>query len=177
MVATCECIKTCGLPVGHTHCASCSDLVNFVRVQPFKSSKLARHIVGPAHFNYIYTATHAITSELGSCSRHARLHRCTGGYATSLADEVRTRRPSCLLLQALWRAGCQPAWRCSSLLASYAFPLSPLFLTFSALFGSQLSGMGGGGIFTTASIITSDMYTMRERSMTQGIAAVFNGVS
>ncbi|QRV88912.1 major facilitator superfamily transporter [Ceratobasidium sp. AG-Ba] len=38
-----------------------------------------------------------------------------------------------------------------------------------------LSGMGGGGIFTTASIITSDMYTMRERSMTQGFAAVFNG--
>ncbi|KAG9123308.1 hypothetical protein FRC07_015125, partial [Ceratobasidium sp. 392] len=41
--------------------------------------------------------------------------------------------------------------------------------------GSQLSGMGGGGIFTTASIITSDMYTMRERSMTQGIASLFNG--
>lgn len=39
-----------------------------------------------------------------------------------------------------------------------------------------LSGMGGGGIFTTASIITSDMYTMRERSMTQGFAAIFNGV-
>lgn len=38
-----------------------------------------------------------------------------------------------------------------------------------------LSGMGGGGIFTTASIITSDMYTMRERSMTQGFAAIFNG--
>ncbi|KAG9093972.1 hypothetical protein FRC06_011293, partial [Ceratobasidium sp. 370] len=38
-----------------------------------------------------------------------------------------------------------------------------------------LSGMGGGGIFTTASIITSDMYTMRERSMTQGIASLFNG--
>ncbi|KAB5594833.1 MFS transporter [Ceratobasidium theobromae] len=38
-----------------------------------------------------------------------------------------------------------------------------------------LSGMGGGGIFTTASIITSDMYSMRERSITQGIAAIFNG--
>ncbi|KAJ1306850.1 hypothetical protein OPQ81_007835 [Rhizoctonia solani] len=38
-----------------------------------------------------------------------------------------------------------------------------------------LSGMGGGGIFTTASIITSDMYTVRERSMTQGIASLFNG--
>ncbi|CAE6529005.1 unnamed protein product [Rhizoctonia solani] len=38
-----------------------------------------------------------------------------------------------------------------------------------------LSGMGGGGIFTTASIITSDMYTMRERGMTQGIASLFNG--
>ncbi|KAB5595004.1 MFS transporter [Ceratobasidium theobromae] len=38
-----------------------------------------------------------------------------------------------------------------------------------------LSGMGGGGIFTTASIIASDMYSMRERSMTQGIAAIFNG--
>ncbi|CEL61791.1 Vacuolar membrane amino acid uptake transporter fnx2 OS=Schizosaccharomyces pombe (strain 972 / ATCC 24843) GN=fnx2 PE=3 SV=1 [Rhizoctonia solani AG-1 IB] len=38
-----------------------------------------------------------------------------------------------------------------------------------------LSGMGSGGIFTTASIITSDMYTIRERSMTQGIASLFNG--
>ncbi|CAE6399759.1 unnamed protein product [Rhizoctonia solani] len=38
-----------------------------------------------------------------------------------------------------------------------------------------LSGMGGGGIFTTASIITSDMYTMRQRGMTQGIASLFNG--
>ncbi|KAH7335239.1 MFS general substrate transporter [Rhizoctonia solani] len=38
-----------------------------------------------------------------------------------------------------------------------------------------LAGMGGGGIFTTASIITSDMYTMRERGMTQGIASLFNG--
>ncbi|KIJ25279.1 hypothetical protein M422DRAFT_237141 [Sphaerobolus stellatus SS14] len=36
-------------------------------------------------------------------------------------------------------------------------------------------GIGGGGIFTTATIITSDMYTLRERSMTQGIAAIFNG--
>ncbi|ELU43578.1 vacuolar amino acid permease [Rhizoctonia solani AG-1 IA] len=38
-----------------------------------------------------------------------------------------------------------------------------------------LSGMGSGGIFTTASIITSDMYTIRERSLTQGIASLFNG--
>ncbi|KAM5542022.1 hypothetical protein V8D89_004332 [Ganoderma adspersum] len=39
-----------------------------------------------------------------------------------------------------------------------------------------LGGLGGGGIFTTATIITSDMYTLRNRGLTQGVAAVFNSM-
>ncbi|PPR05145.1 hypothetical protein CVT26_012231 [Gymnopilus dilepis] len=38
------------------------------------------------------------------------------------------------------------------------------------------SGIGGGGVFTTSSIIVSDMYSMRSRGLTQGIASVFNGL-
>ncbi|CAL1703142.1 unnamed protein product [Somion occarium] len=37
-----------------------------------------------------------------------------------------------------------------------------------------LGGIGGGGIMTTATIITSDMYSLRSRGLTQGVAAVFN---
>ncbi|ETW85103.1 major facilitator superfamily, partial [Heterobasidion irregulare TC 32-1] len=39
-----------------------------------------------------------------------------------------------------------------------------------------LGGLGGGGIYTTATIITSDMYSMRSRGLTQGVASVFNGL-
>ncbi|PFH53531.1 hypothetical protein AMATHDRAFT_1185 [Amanita thiersii Skay4041] len=39
-----------------------------------------------------------------------------------------------------------------------------------------LSGIGGGGLFTISSIVVSDMYTMRERGLAQGIASVFNGL-
>ncbi|KAA1475860.1 MFS general substrate transporter [Dentipellis sp. KUC8613] len=39
-----------------------------------------------------------------------------------------------------------------------------------------LGGLGGGGVYTTSSIITSDMYSMRSRGLTQGIASVFNGL-
>ncbi|KAF8507617.1 major facilitator superfamily domain-containing protein [Gautieria morchelliformis] len=38
-----------------------------------------------------------------------------------------------------------------------------------------LSGIGGGGIFTTATVITSDMYNLRDRSLAQGISSIFNG--
>lgn len=38
-----------------------------------------------------------------------------------------------------------------------------------------VAGCGGGGLFTTASIITSDLYDMRTRSLTQGIANLFSG--
>ncbi|GJJ11782.1 hypothetical protein Clacol_006020 [Clathrus columnatus] len=38
-----------------------------------------------------------------------------------------------------------------------------------------LAGMGGGGIFTTAAVITSDMYSLRDRSLAQGMSSVFNG--
>ncbi|KAI0823832.1 vacuolar amino acid permease [Trametes gibbosa] len=37
-----------------------------------------------------------------------------------------------------------------------------------------LGGLGGGGTFTTATIITSDMYSLRNRGLTQGVAAVFS---
>ncbi|KAG6909881.1 hypothetical protein DXG01_014690 [Tephrocybe rancida] len=40
----------------------------------------------------------------------------------------------------------------------------------------QLSGIGGGGLFTVGSIIVSDMYDMRTRGLAQGIASVFNGL-
>ncbi|OJA19157.1 hypothetical protein AZE42_05381 [Rhizopogon vesiculosus] len=39
-----------------------------------------------------------------------------------------------------------------------------------------LSGMGGGGINTTSTITTSDMYTIRSRGLTQGVASLFNGL-
>ncbi|KAI0806672.1 MFS general substrate transporter [Fomes fomentarius] len=39
-----------------------------------------------------------------------------------------------------------------------------------------LAGIGGGGLFTTATIITSDMYSLRKRGLTQGVAAVFNSM-
>ncbi|KAF7298294.1 Vacuolar amino acid permease [Mycena kentingensis (nom. inval.)] len=39
-----------------------------------------------------------------------------------------------------------------------------------------IAGMGGGGIFTTASIIVSDMYTLRDRGLVQGAASCFNGL-
>ncbi|KLO19602.1 MFS general substrate transporter [Schizopora paradoxa] len=39
-----------------------------------------------------------------------------------------------------------------------------------------LSGLGGGGIFTTCTIITSDMYSIRARGLTQGVANIFNGL-
>ncbi|KAF8505116.1 MFS general substrate transporter [Hysterangium stoloniferum] len=38
-----------------------------------------------------------------------------------------------------------------------------------------LSGIGGGGIMTTASIIMSDMFSMRDRGLAQGIASIFSG--
>ncbi|KAH8100375.1 MFS general substrate transporter [Cristinia sonorae] len=39
-----------------------------------------------------------------------------------------------------------------------------------------LSGIGGGGIMTTATIIMSDMYSLRSRGLTQGVGAVFNSL-
>jgi MFS family permease len=40
----------------------------------------------------------------------------------------------------------------------------------------KLSGIGGGGVFTTATVITSDMYSLRDRSLMQGFSSLFNGV-
>ncbi|KAF9445772.1 MFS general substrate transporter [Macrolepiota fuliginosa MF-IS2] len=39
-----------------------------------------------------------------------------------------------------------------------------------------LAGMGGGGLFTTSSIVVSDMYSIRSRGLAQGVASVFNGL-
>lgn len=39
-----------------------------------------------------------------------------------------------------------------------------------------LAGMGGGGLFTTSSIIVGDMYSMRSRGLTQGVQSIFNGL-
>ncbi|KIM52409.1 hypothetical protein SCLCIDRAFT_1223761 [Scleroderma citrinum Foug A] len=39
-----------------------------------------------------------------------------------------------------------------------------------------LAGMGGGGVFTTSSIITSDMYDMRSRGLAQGVSSLFTGL-
>ncbi|KAL0953019.1 hypothetical protein HGRIS_007222 [Hohenbuehelia grisea] len=39
-----------------------------------------------------------------------------------------------------------------------------------------IAGIGGGGIFTTSSIVISDMYSMRSRGLAQGVASVFNGL-
>ncbi|KAG8985640.1 hypothetical protein FRB90_004561, partial [Tulasnella sp. 427] len=39
-----------------------------------------------------------------------------------------------------------------------------------------VAGLGGGGTFTTASICVSDLYSMRDRSLTQGYANIFVGL-
>ncbi|KAJ7061516.1 MFS general substrate transporter [Mycena amicta] len=39
-----------------------------------------------------------------------------------------------------------------------------------------LAGIGGGGLFTTSTIIVSDMYTLRDRGLIQGLASCFNGL-
>ncbi|KAH7890122.1 major facilitator superfamily domain-containing protein [Phlebopus sp. FC_14] len=39
-----------------------------------------------------------------------------------------------------------------------------------------LSGMGGGGVFMTCTIITSDMYSLRSRGLAQGFSNLFNGL-
>ncbi|KAI6111388.1 major facilitator superfamily domain-containing protein [Pisolithus sp. B1] len=39
-----------------------------------------------------------------------------------------------------------------------------------------LSGVGGGGIMTTTTIIMSDMYSMRSRGLAQGFSSLFSGL-
>ncbi|KAJ7184647.1 MFS general substrate transporter [Mycena filopes] len=39
-----------------------------------------------------------------------------------------------------------------------------------------IAGIGGGGLFTTSTIIFSDMYTLRDRGLIQGLASCFNGL-
>ncbi|KAF8891099.1 major facilitator superfamily domain-containing protein [Gymnopilus junonius] len=39
-----------------------------------------------------------------------------------------------------------------------------------------ISGMGGGGVFTTSSIITSDMYNLRSRGFVQSLGGIFYGL-
>ncbi|KAJ7232027.1 vacuolar amino acid permease [Mycena haematopus] len=44
------------------------------------------------------------------------------------------------------------------------------------IFARFIAGIGGGGLFTTSSIIVSDMYTLRDRGLIQGFASCFNGL-
>ncbi|KAF6758549.1 multidrug resistance protein [Ephemerocybe angulata] len=44
------------------------------------------------------------------------------------------------------------------------------------IFARFLAGIGGGGLMTTSSIIVSDMYTLRNRGLTQGVQSVFGGL-
>ncbi|KAG8862082.1 hypothetical protein FRB96_002112 [Tulasnella sp. 330] len=44
------------------------------------------------------------------------------------------------------------------------------------IFSRFIAGLGGGGLFTTSSIIVSDMYSMRDRTLTQGYASIFTGL-
>jgi len=39
-----------------------------------------------------------------------------------------------------------------------------------------VAGCGGGGLSTTASVISSDLYGLRERSLMQGVATLFSGL-
>ncbi|KAJ7500461.1 major facilitator superfamily domain-containing protein [Mycena galericulata] len=39
-----------------------------------------------------------------------------------------------------------------------------------------IAGIGGGGLNTTSTIIVSDMYTLRDRGLVQGLASCFNGL-
>ncbi|KAJ7142080.1 vacuolar amino acid permease [Mycena crocata] len=39
-----------------------------------------------------------------------------------------------------------------------------------------IAGIGGGGLFTTSTIIVSDMYSLRDRGLVQGLASCFNGL-
>ncbi|KAF8312574.1 MFS general substrate transporter [Cantharellus anzutake] len=38
------------------------------------------------------------------------------------------------------------------------------------------SGLGGGGLFTSSYVIVADMYSVRERGLASGVAAIFNGL-
>ncbi|KAG7086848.1 hypothetical protein E1B28_002769 [Marasmius oreades] len=39
-----------------------------------------------------------------------------------------------------------------------------------------IAGIGGGGVNTIATIVVSDMYSLRSRGLAQGVASVFNGL-
>ncbi|KAJ7490869.1 major facilitator superfamily domain-containing protein [Mycena latifolia] len=46
----------------------------------------------------------------------------------------------------------------------------------SLILARFIAGIGGGGIFTTSTIIVSDMYSLRDRGLVQGLASCFNGL-
>ncbi|KAJ7066838.1 vacuolar amino acid permease [Mycena belliarum] len=46
----------------------------------------------------------------------------------------------------------------------------------SLILARFVAGIGGGGIFTTSTIIVSDMYSLRNRGLVQGVASCFNGL-
>ncbi|KAJ7932806.1 vacuolar amino acid permease [Mycena leptocephala] len=46
----------------------------------------------------------------------------------------------------------------------------------SLILARFIAGIGGGGLFTTSTIIVSDMYNLRDRGLIQGLASCFNGL-
>ncbi|KAJ7101365.1 vacuolar amino acid permease [Mycena belliarum] len=46
----------------------------------------------------------------------------------------------------------------------------------SLILARFVAGIGGGGIFTISTIIVSDMYSLRNRGLVQGVASCFNGL-
>lgn len=156
LVATCElsrrqaCTKN-----GHETHAKDSGFVHSVRVQKRESRKLAGNLFPPRNLHL-----HSPLRTLEQCCRATR--SMSGG---SLFLRGRHHR--------VWSfdtSGCaHPCSVCTS--------ISPVSLQYDAkLMYDQVAGLGGGGIFTTTSIVVSDMYSMRDRSLTAGYASIFTGL-
>ncbi|KZV90612.1 MFS general substrate transporter [Exidia glandulosa HHB12029] len=78
------------------------------------------------------------------------------------------------LSNVLGRRGANQTAIIFSAFGTLACGLAPTMDTL--IVGRFITGVGGGGVFTTMGIITSDMYSLRDRSMTQGIANIFTGL-
>lgn len=46
----------------------------------------------------------------------------------------------------------------------------------SLILARFIAGIGGGGVFVISSIVTSDLYSLRSRALTQGVASLFSGL-
>lgn len=99
----------------------------------------------------IFATNPVLTSlwDAGISLRHALLRHYMVDCVTSWAGVLPIRLQCTLRLSVQSFAGCQIAWRCSSLHALYV--VSFLCHTLGALRMLQIAGMGGGGVFTTSS--------------------------